>query len=684
MTVRALAVDFGTSNTVAVTRDSDGRATEVLFDGSPLLPSAVFAAPDGELLTGRDAMHSMRLAPERFEPNPKLRVDDGTVLLGDTEVTVERLFAAVLRRVADEAHWHGHGPVVLTHPAGWGPRRQAVLVAAADRAGLPNARLVAEPVAAAHHLTRTAAAPGRAVVYDLGAGTADVSVVADGTVLAAEGLPDAGGLDVDTAIVGYLEATYRDRDPAGWDRLRRPATAADRRTWRQLAEDVRTAKEMLSRTAQTFVHIPLLGIDAPLGRDELERIATPLLLRTIEVATGALTAAGVPIPPPSPVLLVGGASRMPLVATLLHRHLKVAPTLADRPDLAVALGALLLADSAATAAPVPVAGRLPDPPPASPAAPSTPAPPATPTLATAPAPAPAHGGAAEGTEVAMPALGESVTEGTVTRWLKQVGESVEVDEPLLEVSTDKVDTEIPSPAAGTVLDIKVQQDQTAGVGTVLAIVGSGSPAAARAGAGEPAPTNEPGETAGSADKPRPDPVTYTKKRHKQAIDAGSKGSSVSVVVLVFLWLFPLISNQLDEYHGAKFTHNVFASAIIMCAAAVLAAVVSFFRPVSALTVGPDALRLERRHISGAVVTITVPRHSIERIGISTSAPKNRLVVWCRDGHTPDGFARLDTRPGGGSLLCNLNDVTKADDRTVEIHRIGSAIEALAGAAYAEI
>src|SRR3712207_3301262 len=80
--------------------------------------------------------------------------------------------------------------------------------------------------------------------------------------------------------------------------------------------------------------------------------------------------------------------------------------------------------------------------------------------------------------VQMPALGESVTEGTVTRWLKQVGDSVEVDEPLLEVSTDKVDTEIPSPVAGTLLEIKVQEDETADVGAELAIVGSGQPSQA--------------------------------------------------------------------------------------------------------------------------------------------------------------------------------------------------------------
>ena len=75
------------------------------------------------------------------------------------------------------------------------------------------------------------------------------------------------------------------------------------------------------------------------------------------------------------------------------------------------------------------------------------------------------------TEVNLPALGESVTEGTVTRWLKQVGDEVAVDEPLLEVSTDKVDTEIPSPVAGTLLEVKVEEDDTVEVGAVLAVIG---------------------------------------------------------------------------------------------------------------------------------------------------------------------------------------------------------------------
>src|ERR1700754_635189 len=76
--------------------------------------------------------------------------------------------------------------------------------------------------------------------------------------------------------------------------------------------------------------------------------------------------------------------------------------------------------------------------------------------------------------VQMPALGESVTEGTITRWLKQEGDRVEVDEPLLEVSTDKVDTEIPSPAAGVLERIVAAEDETVEVGAELAVIGDGS------------------------------------------------------------------------------------------------------------------------------------------------------------------------------------------------------------------
>src|SRR6478672_8506393 len=100
--------------------------------------------------------------------------------------------------------------------------------------------------------------------------------------------------------------------------------------------------------------------------------------------------------------------------------------------------------------------------------------------------------------VNLPALGESVTEGTVTRWLKQVGDRVEVDEPLLEVSTDKVDTEIPSPVAGIIEEILVAEDETAEVGAPLVRIGDGSGAGA---APEAAPAAEEATSAPAAEAP---------------------------------------------------------------------------------------------------------------------------------------------------------------------------------------
>ena len=138
-------------------------------------------------------------------------------------------------------------------------------------------------------------------------------------------------------------------------------------------------------------------------------------------------------------------------------------------DQTVAVGAELaiIADGASAAAPVAAAPVVETPAPVA-AAPVavTPPPAAAPVVATPPA---ANGA---GTVISMPALGESVSEGTVTRWLKNVGDSVAVDEALLEVSTDKVDTEIPSPVAGILLAIDVPIDTTVAVGARLALIGA--------------------------------------------------------------------------------------------------------------------------------------------------------------------------------------------------------------------
>jgi 2-oxoglutarate dehydrogenase E2 component (dihydrolipoamide succinyltransferase) len=165
---------------------------------------------------------------------------------------------------------------------------------------------------------------------------------------------------------------------------------------------------------------------------------------------------------------------------------------------------------------------------------AAPAPEAPSTEAPAPAEAPAAeaapAAAGESHEVTLPALGESVTEGTVTRWLKAVGDSVEVDEPLLEVSTDKVDTEIPSPVAGTLQEIRVNEDETAEVGSVLAVIGSGAAAPAAAPAA-PAPKQEaPAAAAPKEEAPAAAPAAPAKEAApaapKQAAPAAAQAAPV--------------------------------------------------------------------------------------------------------------------------------------------------------------
>lgn len=291
-----LGIDFGTSSTVAVVALPQRDPRPLLFDGSPLLPSAVCVDPTGRILVGRDALHTAMSIPEAFEPYPKQRIDDGTVLLGGAEIAVSRLYQAVLDRVVSDAR-HVTGrlageplDVVLTCPAAWGRQRRATLLAAAP----PGARLVDEPVAAAHHfvdLAGTDLADGRtAVVYDLGAGTFDAAVVrrtGDGfAVIAAEGVADCGGLDIDAAIVRHLAAAVP--DAAAWHRLNQPVTAVDRRARQQLWENVRAGKEMLSRTALTHIHLPILEVDAPLGRETLDELAAPIIERTVATVRAAL------------------------------------------------------------------------------------------------------------------------------------------------------------------------------------------------------------------------------------------------------------------------------------------------------------------------------------------------------------------------------------------------------------
>ncbi|MET7424231.1 Hsp70 family protein [Dactylosporangium sp. NPDC005555] len=332
-----LAIDLGTACTVAVLGDAGGRTVPLLFDGSPLLPSAVHLdVAAGVLAVGGDAVRGGTTDPDRLEPHPKLRAAEKSVVLGGTDVPVEHLLAAVLWAVHAEAlKLTGGTPlleVALTHPASWGTHQRGALLTAASMAGLPAARLVPSPVAVAAALTGQVRTSSERclVVYELGAATCEVAVVLPGTgvprIVAAAGLAGAGGLAVDTAIAGHLIAAT-----PGGEHL----SVADRR---RVLDQARHAKEILSAGTPAVIRVAGRG-DVHLTPADLERIATPVLRPTAELALRMIRAADVEV---AGVYLAGGASLMPLVGTLLHRVAGIVPVAAAHPKLAAAEGALTI------------------------------------------------------------------------------------------------------------------------------------------------------------------------------------------------------------------------------------------------------------------------------------------------------------------------------------------------------
>lgn len=349
-----LGIDFGTSNTVAVLAGGGRPPRSLSIDGSAWMPSAIYVDDDDTLAVGRDAERKARLAPERFEANPKRRIDDGEILLGVRVVPVVDAIAAVLRRVGEEARrqLNGRNPdqVHLTHPAQWGSSRQNILLAAARAAGLGGAiSLLPEPVAAAAHfasLPGNRLPPGAALaVYDLGGGTFDCAVVGATptgyTVLAEAGLADVGGVDFDQTVLDHLGRTTAASDAGRWQSLTRPRSAGDRRAARALREDVRAAKETLSRYSQTDLPMPEPYEDTLLTRREFEGLIRPAIARTIELVSATVSRAGLSPEKLAGIYLVGGSSRIPLVATMITEKLRVVPTTLDQPEASVAMGAAL-------------------------------------------------------------------------------------------------------------------------------------------------------------------------------------------------------------------------------------------------------------------------------------------------------------------------------------------------------
>ncbi|MCC6438546.1 MAG: Hsp70 family protein, partial [Acidimicrobiales bacterium] len=355
MTYR-LGVDLGTTYTSAAVAAGGKARIVALGNRSAVMPSVVYARPDGELLVGERADRRGMAEPQRVAREFKRRMGDPNAIdLGGTRLTADRLMAALLPSILETATEKEGGPpdrLALTHPANWGQAKRTLLRESVNALGLdlPPLQLVTEPEAAAIYYAETERIDvGEVVaVYDLGGGTFDAAVLRKtdtGFTLVGppEGIDRLGGVDFDAAVFAHINRVL----DGALDQVdaNDPAVASG---LSRLRADCVEAKEALS--ADTDVNIPVLlpGIRTELRmtRNEFESMIRPALGDTIGALKRALRAAHVVPSDVKVVLLVGGSSRIPLVAQTVGAEIGRPVAIDVHPKHAVALGAALAADVA--------------------------------------------------------------------------------------------------------------------------------------------------------------------------------------------------------------------------------------------------------------------------------------------------------------------------------------------------
>ncbi len=346
-----IGIDLGTTNSeVAII--SGGRPEVVREDGDAIVPSCVGLDEAGNVVVGRRARNQAVLAPERTVLSIKRRMGSGErVSMGPEEYTPQEISAFIikaLRARAVRALGHEVRRAVITVPAYFTDAQRQATREAGEIAGLEVVRIVNEPTAAALSYESGGEGSRRILVYDLGGGTFDVSVVAieDGVVevLASTGDNRLGGDDFDAVIaerlVTYVETELGIEDarenPLLQARLRRAAEQAkielSTRPWIRVEED----------------HVATVDgepkhLSCELSRADFERDIDALLSRTMQSVTTALDDAGVRPGQLDRILLVGGSTRIPCIARLLAERLGQEPHGEVDPDLCVALGAAVQA-----------------------------------------------------------------------------------------------------------------------------------------------------------------------------------------------------------------------------------------------------------------------------------------------------------------------------------------------------
>lgn len=349
-----VGIDLGTTNSV-VAGWVDGKVQVFEEDGTALVPSVVGIAPDGRLLVGQTAMNQLVAFPERTIASVKRRMGQAEMLaLADRTHSPQEISAIILRTLKERAERALGCPVtraVITVPAFFDELQRSATREAGELAGLTVERIINEPTAASLVYHAGSDEQRQIMVYDLGGGTFDVSIVrSEGgvvEVLASKGDTSLGGDDFDERLARLVADRFLEEhgvDLMDDSRSRWRLLTACERAKRELstATTARIAEEFIATVGEREV-----SLDVEIDRHDYEKLIADLVDRTVSCADDALRDSGLTLAQIDELILVGGSTRTPLVQERLRAEYAREPKWSVDPDVAVALGAATQAASIA-------------------------------------------------------------------------------------------------------------------------------------------------------------------------------------------------------------------------------------------------------------------------------------------------------------------------------------------------
>ncbi|MDI3500004.1 MAG: molecular chaperone DnaK [Synergistaceae bacterium] len=348
---KIIGIDLGTTNSVVAVKEGDNITVIPNVEGSRLTPSVVAFTKEGERLVGQLAKRQAIINPERTIMSIKRKMgSDYKVVIDGKAYTPQEISAMILQKLKHDAEEYLGEPVtkaVITTPAYFTDAQRQATKDAGEIAGLEVVRIINEPTAACLAYGVNKEGEHKILVFDLGGGTFDVSIldVGEGVfeVLATSGDNHLGGDDWDQRIVDWMIAEFKKRE--GVD------LSQDRMALQRLREAAEKAKVELSSMPETTISLPFITatntgpkhLELTLTRAKFEEMTADLLERVVGPVQRALSDAGLTPNEVDKILLVGGATRMPMVLRKIRELLGKEPTKGVNPDECVAVGAAIQA-----------------------------------------------------------------------------------------------------------------------------------------------------------------------------------------------------------------------------------------------------------------------------------------------------------------------------------------------------